>query len=85
MLVTRSWEASNIRSAPVSMWIEPLRFHTPTDLKSALLTGAECLDRGLDGIEPHNSGEISMGIEPRADRSRSVVSDVVWEHVDAVE
>ena len=43
------------------MWIEPLRFHTPTDLKSALLTGAECLDRGLDGIEPHNSGEIRMG------------------------
>ena len=36
------------------------------------------------GIEPHNSGEIRMGIEPRADRSRSVVSDVVWEHVDAV-
>ena len=37
------------------------------------------------GIDPHNSGEIRMGIEPRADRSRSVVSDVVWEHVDAVE
>ena len=30
-------------------------------------------------------GQDLDGIEPRADRSRSVVSDVVWEHVDAVE
>ena len=37
------------------------------------------------GIDTHNSGRNPMGIEPRTDRSRSVVSDVVWEHVDAVE